>query len=264
MDMHIDAAVIAAEATAKASTPPDIKRPLHRELPPPSPYPVQALGSLRPAAEAIHNITQAPLAICAQSVLAVGALAIQAHRDVDGPIGRRPLSCLFASIAESGERKSAADRLALSPVHKIEREWRDQAEIEAATYKDAKEAWDQARAYAKRKAKGDKAAMLDAFNKIGPEPRAPRSPMLLVSDATPEAIVLHLADGRPWGGQFTAEGGLVHRFHEIDPLQGIPYALPDVVDMLWASTSWLDIMAAPRRVIDISIHYCPEFSERTE
>jgi len=187
----------------------ETKRPLHRELPPPSPYPVQALGSLRPAAEAIHNITQAPLAICAQSVLAVGALAIQAHRDVEGPIGRRPLTGLFASIAESGERKSAADRLALRPIHKIEREWRDQAETETGAYKNAKEAWDESRAAAKRKAKGDKAAMLASFNEIGPEPRAPRSPMLLVSDATPEAIALHLADGRPFGGQFTAEGGLV-------------------------------------------------------
>jgi len=33
----------------------------------------------------------------------------------------------------------------------------------------------------------------------------------------------------------------------------MPYALPDVVGMLSASASWLDIMAAPRRVIDISI-----------
>jgi hypothetical protein len=209
MDQNFDAEAIARGAVAKASTPPDIKRPLHRELPPPSPYPVHALGSLRPAAEAIHTITQAPMAICAQSVLAVAALALQAHRDVDGPIGRRPLTGLFASIAESGERKSAADRLALRPVHKIEKEWRDQAEVESGAYKNAKEAWDEARTSAKRKAQGDKSKMLASFDEIGPEPRAPRSPMLLVSDATPEAIALHLADGRPFGGQFTAEGGLV-------------------------------------------------------
>jgi hypothetical protein len=209
MDMNIDPEVIAREAAAKASTPPDTKRPLHRELPPPAPYPVDALGSLRLAADAIQLITQAPLAICGQSVLAVAALAIQAHRDVDGPIGKRPINGLFASIAESGERKSAADRLALRPIHKIEKEWREQAEAETSNYKDVKEAWDAARTAAKRKAKTDKAAMVQAFKEIGPEPRAPRSPMLLVADATPEAIALHLADGRSWGGQFTAEGGLV-------------------------------------------------------
>ncbi|OYV50648.1 MAG: hypothetical protein B7Z78_10680 [Rhodospirillales bacterium 20-60-12] len=187
----------------------DVKRPLHREPPPSSPFPINALGSLRPAAEAIHQITQAPLAICAQSILAVGALAIQAHRDVQSPIGRRPLTGLFVSIAESGERKSAADRLALKPVLNIEREWRDQAEIETAAYKNAREIWEAARNAAKRKAKTDTRAMAEAFAQIGPEPRAPRSPMMLVSDATPEAIALHLADGRSFAGQFSAEGGLV-------------------------------------------------------
>jgi hypothetical protein len=32
--------------------------------------------------------------------------------------------------------------------------------------------------------------------------------MLLIADPTPEALVLHLA-GRPWGGVFTAEGGIL-------------------------------------------------------
>lgn len=208
MNAEFDPAAVAAEAVAKATTT-EAKRPLHREAPPAPPFPVHALGALRPAAEAIHTVTQAPLAICAQSVLAVAALAIQGHRDVDGPIGRRPLCGLFVSRAESGERKSAADRLALRPVATIEREWREQAEAEAPAYKNAKEAWEEARAAAKKKAKGDKAAMIAAFDEIGPEPRAPRSPILLVADATPEAIALHLADGRPFGGQFTAEGGMV-------------------------------------------------------
>jgi hypothetical protein len=33
--------------------------------------------------------------------------------------------------------------------------------------------------------------------------------MLLVSDPTPEALVLHLRDSRPWCGVFTAEGGIL-------------------------------------------------------
>jgi hypothetical protein len=33
--------------------------------------------------------------------------------------------------------------------------------------------------------------------------------MLLVADPTPEALVLHLADSRPWAGVFTAEGGIL-------------------------------------------------------
>jgi hypothetical protein len=44
---------------------------------------------------------------------------------------------------------------------------------------------------------------------LGPEPKPPPHPMLLISDPTPEALILHLAEGRPWGGVFTAEGGLL-------------------------------------------------------
>jgi hypothetical protein len=51
-------------------------RPLMRELPPADPYPIDALGDvLAPAARAIHDRVQAPLAIGAQSVLGATALA---------------------------------------------------------------------------------------------------------------------------------------------------------------------------------------------
>ena len=101
------------------------KRPLFRELPPAQPYPMAALGKLRPAAEATHLMTQAPMALCAQSVLAAAALAIQAHYDVILPGGgQKPLTQLFLSIAESGERKSSVDRIALRPVAMFEEELR--------------------------------------------------------------------------------------------------------------------------------------------
>ena len=57
---------------------PEPPRPLTRELPDPSPWPVEALG--HPLAAAIGGIqdkTQAPAAICAQAVLATACLAVQ-------------------------------------------------------------------------------------------------------------------------------------------------------------------------------------------
>src|SRR5205823_355186 len=84
-----------------AAAPGDGKRPLFRELPPAPEFPSDALGQLRTAAEGIHELTRAPLAICAQSVLAAATLAIQAHHDVELPgAGRRPLTAIFASIAD--------------------------------------------------------------------------------------------------------------------------------------------------------------------
>src|SRR5206468_11220512 len=61
----------------------DVKRPLFRELPPAPEFPLQALGELRSAADAIHDMTLAPVAVCAQSALAAATLAVQAHRDVE-------------------------------------------------------------------------------------------------------------------------------------------------------------------------------------
>lgn len=70
------------------------KRPLHREVPPPRPFPMQALGPLLQAAEAIQARTQVPPALAAQSVLAAATLAVQAHADVQLPHGAvRPLVC---------------------------------------------------------------------------------------------------------------------------------------------------------------------------
>lgn len=49
----------------------------------------------------------------------------------------------------------------------------------------------------------------DGLMHLGSEPKPPPHPMLLIADPTPEALVLHLAEGRPWGGVFTAEGGIL-------------------------------------------------------
>lgn len=204
-----DAAVIALEAVRRATTPPDAKRPLFRELPPAPVFPLDALCALRPAAEAVHLRTQAPIAICAQSVLAAATLAIQPHYDVDVPgVGRRPLTGAFLSVAESGERKTSVDRLALKPVYKVERDWNQQRDAQLQDYRNAHDAWKAAREHAQRTGKGDPSAIRRAFDEIGPEPMPPAPAMLLVADPTPEALVLHLAEGRPWGGLFTAEAGL--------------------------------------------------------
>src|SRR5690349_17601530 len=62
---------------------PEPPRPLMRELPPADPFPLDALGDvLAPAARAIHDRVQAPLAICGQSVLAAATLVVQAHADI--------------------------------------------------------------------------------------------------------------------------------------------------------------------------------------
>lgn len=194
------------------------KRPLYRALPPAPYFPVEALGPLRDAAEAVHMLTQAPMAICAQSVLAAATLAAQAQRDVELPGGgRKPLTELFVSVADSGERKSSVDRLALAAVHRVEAEWRERAETERAAYANDLAAWKEVREQAKKVHKKDRAAMRAALDATGPEPKAPPHATLLVDNITPEGVERHLAEGRPWCGIFTAEGGVLiggHAFND--------------------------------------------------
>lgn len=193
-----------AEATIRE------KRPLYRPLSAARDFPVEALGPLKDAALAIHRCTQAPIAIAAQSVLGAATLAVQAQRDVILPAGgRKPLTGLFISVAESGERKSSVDRIALEPINKVETEWRRQSAGEQLAYLNAKEAWDFSRDQAKKTNRKDTNAVRAALDALGPEPKAPPHPMLIISDPTPEALTMHLADGRPFAGVFTAEGGML-------------------------------------------------------
>ena len=185
------------------------KRPLYRQLPPALPYPIEALGPLRPAAEAVHLATQAPIALCAQSVMAAAALAVQAHHDVILPGGgRKPLTQIFISIAESGERKSSVDRIALRAVYRVEADWRQKNADAMTEYKADHAAWKKHKEHLETIHKKDRASLKSALMSAGAEPKAPPHPMLLIADPTPEALVLHLA-GRPWGGVFTAEGGIL-------------------------------------------------------
>jgi Protein of unknown function (DUF3987) len=114
---------------ATAAEPP---RPLMREPAPAEPFPIDALGDvLVPAARAIHDRVQAPLAICGQSVLAAATLAVQAHADVELPTGqRRPLTCYFLTIAATGERKTATDNEATRPIARREAALRDRYDAE--------------------------------------------------------------------------------------------------------------------------------------
>lgn len=188
---------------------PELPQPLFRELPPAGAYPVSKLGpTLSAAAEAIHDIIQAPIEICAQSVLAAATLAAQAHADVVLPHGAaRPLSCFFLTIAASGERKSSADGLALRAVREREKALRQEADAAMGSFLNAHTAWEAARKKATQQ-KGTQGAIKVALDApLGPEPGAPLTPILTVAEPTLEGLIKLLAVGQPSVGVFAAEGG---------------------------------------------------------
>jgi Protein of unknown function (DUF3987) len=190
---------------------PEPPRPLMRELPPADPFPVEALGDvLAPAARAINDRVQAPLAICGQSVIAAATLAVQAHADVVLPIGggrARPISNYFASVATTGERKTECDQQAGWPIRKREKALRDKYDADLPVYINDKAGWDKARDAAMKRGKGDRAAIRDALNALGPEPTPPLVPMLTCPEPTFEGLCKLFAAGQPSLGIFSAEGG---------------------------------------------------------
>src|SRR6056297_4325961 len=124
---------------------PEGPTPLIRDRPEAGPYPMAALGPLREPAEAIAAATEAPVAMCAASVLASAALAVQGHRDAETLNGTAPASLFLLTVAESGERKSTADRLAMKGVRDYEAELRMNYDLEHSLWRDGHELWKSAR-----------------------------------------------------------------------------------------------------------------------
>ena len=116
---------------------------LHRHLDAPKPFPFEALGTiLMPAALALQRVIQAPDAICAQSVLGAAALACQPFANVFIDGREIPLSIFLITVAESGDRKSATDKIALKPIYAWQKMLSELFREENKQYVRRKELWD--------------------------------------------------------------------------------------------------------------------------
>ncbi|MBS0576066.1 MAG: DUF3987 domain-containing protein [Proteobacteria bacterium] len=184
--------------------------PLRRPLPPASPYPLDALGPvLGGAARRLHEVVQAPAALCGQSVLAAAALAAQGHADVVLSGTVEPTSLWLVSIAVSGERKSAVDRLALRAHDEHERAQLRKWDKQMAAFRAEEAAHQVAIQAAKRGA--DKVAtpgaIKAALDAIGEPPKRPLVPLLMVAEPTVEGLHKAYKLGEPSVGLFNDDAG---------------------------------------------------------
>lgn len=180
--------------------------PLVRNVPPGADYPVTSLGPLAEVAAAVHDMTQAPKALGAQSALGVAALAAQGLANVETLNGTSPLSLFLLSVAQSGERKSSGDRIVMQPVNDYQRELSDGYREDYGTYRNRLDIWEARRKSILKQAKSEGApADLDA---LGPEPEPPLYPLIVATDPTVEGITRGLATYRPSLGIFSDEGGM--------------------------------------------------------
>lgn len=181
---------------------------LLRPTPAPAPYPVEALGPLHAAALAAQDVTQAPIALCGQSALAIASLATQGLADVELLSGAAaPLSLFLLSIAESGERKSSVDKRLIRGVREHERR-RHQATADAMRRSnDRSMVWQERRKAILARARHDDADVDVDLAALGQEPEAPLLPNILLPDPTLEGITKHLGVLRASLGLFSDEGG---------------------------------------------------------
>ena len=186
-------------------------QPLLREIAPGDAYPVDALGPLRTAVEAVRGMTQAPVAIPAQSALAVASLAVQGFANVETLGGTRPTALYALTIARSGERKSACDAPFMTALRSHEREQAKAQRDEMESWRNKHALWKGERDRILREAakgKGEKRTAAEAdLDALGPEPEAPPSADRTVSEPTFEGLTKLLAHGQPSLGLFSDEGG---------------------------------------------------------
>lgn len=173
--------------------------PLFREVPPASLFPVEALGPiLGAAAKEMQGTIKAPLAVIAQSLLGAASLVTQAHANIgiDGRI--TALSLFLITVAESGERKSAVDDVALADVFTWQKHLCVVHREEFRAYQVALEAW-------KKKQKTSSDWNNNQHGQTEPEP--PIQPIILIEEPTYEGLVKYLEGGQPSVGLFSDEGG---------------------------------------------------------
>jgi hypothetical protein len=200
--------------SAQAPAMPEGPLPLRRTPSDPMAFPIANMGFLRSAVEAIHDKTQAPIAICGQSVLAAASFAVQVHVDIALPTGeQKPTSCFFVTIAESGERKSASDSLAMKAVEQYQLELVLEYRDELQAHKNRHAVWQKQHESVLKsleKAGNDmtkRAAAEADLHALGPEPRAPFIPQVICKEPTTQGLFKLLKNNVGFAGLMSAEGG---------------------------------------------------------
>ncbi|CAM3024283.1 TPA: YfjI family protein [Legionella pneumophila] len=180
-------------------------------------YPLEALGNiLGEAAKRIAYHVQVPEGMAGQSVLAAAGLVAQGYINVQrGSIGLSPVSIFCLSVAESGDRKSSVDRLALAPIRAYESERALEMPTKEQKYKAEIEAWGVRRnsiikSYKKPKAELSEEEQKKLFERLFQlelsKPRAPSRSNITFSEPTSEGIWKHYIQGEPSAGLFSDEG----------------------------------------------------------
>lgn len=191
--------------------------PLVPDFKPAPEFPIKALSkTLGQAARAIAEAVQVPDAMAGQSVLAVASLVAQSFYNVHIDGRKIPLSLFCLTMAESGDRKSSTDKVALKPILMWQRNEMGlhakdvkQYEIQNQSYKTLEKIILQSRK------KSQEEISRELSNLI--EPIKPSQPKLITTEPTFEGLQKGFLDGSPFQGLFNDEGALFFGGHSMNP-----------------------------------------------
>jgi len=189
---------------------------------------------VRDCALEIYGVMQAPLPLICSSLLGAMATVIQRHVDIRWFYEiESPTSLMILIQAESGERKSAVDKLTMKAIVEFNEKQRIVYQEALTKYKSYHSKWKrdlQAKLinYRLIAKDGESTESIDAeIAKLEEnEPTKPKQIKLLAKDSTPEAIVKRLSDNGGCVGIVTAEGGL--------SLDGRTMSNPYLINSAWS------------------------------
>jgi hypothetical protein len=170
-------------------------------------FPLDGLGELLGgAARAIADGVQLPPAIAAQSVLASAAMAAQqfANMQINGRIS--PLSLFCLTVAESGDRKSSADKIATAPLDEWQRTLIEQHRWEQQDYDNQMDTYKVERETILKGNKG-KREVIEQKLRAMVSPGPPVKPFVFSQEPTLEGLQKSFVGGYPSQGLFSDEGG---------------------------------------------------------
>lgn len=219
-------------------------------------FPVAALpaGLCAPLDEAAKNM-KAPLPMLASALLSVASSATQGLLNVRRPNGLSgPVSLMFLTIAESGERKTACDEIYSHGIKQFERV-ELAAEMTRASLFDAERiVWEEKAAILKAAiAKAIKKSLTssgssieDLQNQLAAHllhaPSRPRTLQMFLQDATPEGIVNRVQQHCPLLFLSCDEGGKVMNAN-------MAHSLPLLNSMRDGSAQYFDRKTSGRQII---------------
>ncbi|WP_136796930.1 DUF3987 domain-containing protein [Desulfosediminicola ganghwensis] len=208
-------------------------------------YPIEVLPDIvKDAVKEVQSFVQAPLPLVAASALSTTSLAVQAHVDVKRAEGLTgPTSLNMLTIAESGERKSACDKLFTEPFKLFHQEQQKFYSEKLAEYSADKITWGAKHRSLVEKIESlanagestvDEEADLRELEKA--KPAEPVVAQMVRGDETPENLIYSLAHDYPSAGIMSSEAAVVFGGHGMKSESQMNYMA--MLNCLWSGEEY--------------------------